>query len=133
MGNTVKRLSELNTIIFEATKPFKVPDDPMATTMETSKFLASTQGPIFRVIDITEVVDTLDFSNLMLAMAEERGKPGGADDPNVTTLFVGSGELVKIGAEALKEQEQYGKANVHLFESQEDALAFVREQAGEQK
>jgi hypothetical protein len=81
---------------------------------------------VYRIIDIGQV--TLPFSEMMVAMAAERGREGGANDPDVVTLFAGSHDMARLGVGALQQQEQYGKANAMLFPSEAEAIAFARSQ-----
>ena len=79
---------------------------------------------VYRIIDVTTM--DLTFPDMTAAMAAERGLEGGSGDPDVTTCFVGSGALVEIGTKALAEQDQYGKGNVKMFTSVDDAVDFIR-------
>ncbi len=70
----------------------------------------------------------LTFSELVMGMAEDAHHEGGMADPDVTTIFIGSGELVQLGVKSF-EQKQYGLVNpTNLFTSREDALAAIRKQ-----
>ena len=79
---------------------------------------------VFRIIDFTTA--KIDFSTIALGMAADRGE-GGIDDPDVTTVFVGTGQMVEMGVTAFKEQKRYGAVNpIELVTSVETALTLVR-------
>ena len=130
MSINATRMDEISTIILEAVPPSKFPDDPIANLEEAKKFKEHIGGHIYRLIDLSAVSADYTFSDVMIGMATERGKEGGADDPDVTTIFVGFGDVVELGAKSLQEQEQYGKGDVHLFNSQDEALRYIREREG---
>lgn len=124
MPTNITEMSDINLIILENTPPVEIPDVVLENTRQSAAFKQKLGTPIYRILDVSKV--DLQFSDMMVAMGAERGMEGGSSDPDVTTLFVGSGELVKMGTKALAEQDQYGKARVHLFTTQEEAIQFAR-------
>lgn len=125
MPMQISRVPNLPVIIFQYVGSAKAPDDMETTLKEVSAFKKERGGRVYRVIDMTKI--QVDFSLMMLGMAAEVGREGGSNDPDVTTIFVASGELLKFGAESLREQKQYGQAaQVHMVDTQEEALNFVR-------
>ncbi len=107
------------------------PNDSAEIRQAGVKFIQERGGHIYRVLDFRKTKMTFDI--MVNAMAEERKAPGGVGDPNVTTAFVGSAELVAFGVKALKEQKQYGQVPVELFSTVEDALVWVRARIAEKK
>ncbi len=102
-----------------------LPEEADKTRNEVAAFKKE-QGSdmVFRVIDFTRA--KIDFSTVALGMAADRGE-GGIDDPGVTTIFVGSGAMVKLGVDAFKEQKRYGVVNpIELVTSVDEALAIAR-------
>jgi len=67
------------------------------------------------------------FSDLVMAMASDMNPDGGINDPDVSTIYIGSGELLSFGAKAFQEQKQYGPTNIKaLVATLDDAIAFAR-------
>jgi hypothetical protein len=106
-------------------------DDAAKVRQEVVKFKQAQGGHVYRVLDFSKTQLTFDI--MVSAMAEERNQPGGVGDPDVTTVFVGTAELVAFGVKAMKEQKQYGQAKVELFTSVDEAVAFARSKIAEKK
>jgi hypothetical protein len=106
-------------------------DDSAKVRQEVVKFKQEKGTHIYRVLDFSKT--KLTFDVMVSAMAEERNQEGGVGDPQVTTVFVGSTELVAFGVKALKEQKQYGQAPVELFTSVDEALTRVRAKMAEKE
>ncbi|MBN1564675.1 MAG: hypothetical protein JXA10_12590 [Anaerolineae bacterium] len=129
MATEVTRVPGLPVVIIDNLPPIKVPDDQMVASTEAAKLKRELGRPVYRIIGVTKI--DLTFSDMVMAMGVDRDQEGGVGDDDVTTIFVGSGELVKMGTNALAEQDQYGgKGKVFMFTTQEEALAFVREREG---
>ena len=124
MAVKVTRVPDLPAVILENVEPFDPMQDTATNMEETVKVKRELGRPVYRIIDIRSF--NIAFSDMAVAMGAERNREGGAGDPEVTTCFVGSGTLVEIGSKALAQQDQYGKGNVKLFTSVEQALEFVR-------
>ena len=100
------------------------PDMAISSRAEVAKFQKAQGRMVHRILDFTGC--KVDFSGLVLSMASDQG-PGGIDDPNVTTIFVGTTQMVDLGANAFKEQKRYGAVNpVELFTSVDAAVDFAR-------
>ncbi len=117
--------SDLPVLIFTVVSHIKPPEDQELILKTVSDFKQKTGGHVYRVIDITGI--KLDFGMMVASMGAERGQPGGADDPDVTTIFVATDEIAKIGAKSLREQPQYGQGDVRMASSVEEALDIVRQ------
>ncbi|MBN2303183.1 MAG: hypothetical protein JXQ72_01820 [Anaerolineae bacterium] len=107
----------------------RMPHDPQADVVlslqAVSDFKKKRDGHVYRVVDLS--LFDLSFSEAMVAMGVEVGKDGGINDPDVSTVYVGSGEWVQFGVKAFREQEQYGTVNIlHLCETIEEGIAFAR-------
>jgi hypothetical protein len=64
-------------------------------------------------------------------MAADKG-PGGIDDPDVTTIFIGTHAMVKLGVNAFKEQKRYGAVNpIEFVTSVDEALALIHARIAE--
>lgn len=124
MAINVEKLASEAIIILYGSEPLAVPEDPMKVMQEVVNFKKEVGRPVYRVLDFSKT--NLTFSDMMMSMAFEREQSGGANDPDVSTVIVGTTEVVRLGAESLRSQEQYGKANVHFVTSVDEALAYIR-------
>lgn len=124
----ITKLEGLPAILLEHVQPFKVPEDPTMALQEAAAFKKEQGTHIYRILDIRQI--DMTFSDMMMAMEADRGKEGGAGDPDVTTIFIGSGKLVELGTKALAEQDQYGKGKVVMYTTTEEAIDYIQEQVG---
>ena len=113
------------TIIFTVIDPLTIPDDQIQQLQETVQFKQAVGKHIYRIMDFSTA--QIDFGMLVAGMANERGVPGGSNDPEVTTYFVGSDSMVQLGVKALQDYEHlYGKTDVRLATSVDEALADIQ-------
>lgn len=127
MSITFEKIDGLPILIGLCSPPLSAEDAlaNMAAAVELKK-----QYPGNKIYRVTDFSQGIDFSGMMICMATEKDREGGANDPDIETYFVGSSELVALGVQALKEQEQYGTPpNVHLFTSRDEALNLAIKQA----
>lgn len=124
MGYLATRIENHPIVLFEMQDPFQPDVDTLACAEHAAALQEELGGMVYRIIDVSKL--DVQFSDMMLAMGVEREAKGGAADPNITTCFVGSTELVQLGTSALAQQEQYGKGRVSLFESVDAALGFIQ-------
>jgi hypothetical protein len=125
MSIAITRLSDDKTILIAVFPPPRIPDDVTNLAQEVVNFKKAVGGHIYRVLDFTKL--PMSFSDLVMGMGSDRNAEGGINDPDVSTVFVGSGEWVEFGVKAFREQAQYGQTNVkHICASVDEALAFVR-------
>jgi len=115
----------LPVIFFTYKGGFELPGDIEKSLKEMVAFKRQVGGHVYRIINLLDI--QLTFGDMVSAMGLERGREGGSEDPDVTTIFVIDSEILKFGAQALREQEQYGKGDVRATSSPEEALAIVRE------
>jgi hypothetical protein len=125
MSIETTHLPEDYTILVTIIPPPKFPDDVINLSQEVVSFKKAVGGHIYRILDFTKLPMT--FSDLVMGMGSDRNTEGGINDPDVSTIFIGSGEWVEFGVKAFREQAQYGETNVkHVCISVDEALAFVR-------
>jgi hypothetical protein len=106
------------------TEPFAPLQDMPAAEQQFQESASTIQGILYRIIDVTRW--RIAFSDLMLVLdIDTRG--GSGVDPRVRTVIVGSGEMVTLGIEAMK-QQQYGAVNIPGFATMAEALVFVETQ-----
>ncbi|NLX09244.1 MAG: hypothetical protein GXY36_06275 [Chloroflexi bacterium] len=121
----IKELPGEPIIVFHVRLPHVPQDDVSETLKTTAEFKQKMGGHIYRIVDLS--LFNLSFSDAMLGMAAERGAEGGVNDMEMSTIFVGSGEMVKFGAKAFQEQKQYGETNVvFVCSTVEEGIAFAR-------
>lgn len=124
MPYTLTKLPDEPIIIVTLEDPFTV-EDAKNTAQETPQY-RSEDYVSFMISDASNI--TLPFSEMMMIMAEVAGEGAGKiNDPQMRVVSVGNDEMVKFAAEAYK-QDQYGAADVQMFEAVDDALQYVREQ-----
>jgi hypothetical protein len=102
------------------------PANDIETTLQAvTAFKHERGGHVYRLIDLLDF--ELTFGDMVSSMGFERGREGGADDRDVTSVFLSNADLAKLGASSLRDQQQYGQADVHIYNNKEDALKFIRE------
>ena len=130
MSIKVEKYPDIHTVLITMQEPLIVPDDAVGALATSAAFKKEQGCHIYRIMDFTQV--NLNFSDMMVGMATEKGHEGGLYDPDVSTIFIGSGELVELGVEALKNQPHYQGANVAgLVRTREEALEIARKLAEE--
>ena len=88
--------------------------------------------PVIWVIHNTTKLK-INFSALIMALVTlTKEGPEGFDDPRLRVAAVSKNELIKFAAKAAS-QRQYGSWQVWIFETYEEALAYVREDLAQQK
>ncbi len=125
MPTTCQRFPGEPIVLITMIPPINPTEDAPQASIEALKLKRETGGHVYRILDFSQI--KLTFTDLVLGMAEDAHHEGGMTDPDVTTAFVGSGELVQLGVKSLTEQKQYGAVNpTRLFTSVDAALADVR-------
>ena len=130
MSIKVEKYPEIHTVLITMVEPLTVPDDAVGALAASAEFKKDQGCCICRILDFSQV--KLNFSDMMVGMAAEKGHEGGLYDADVATVFIGSGELVELGVEALKSQPHYKGANVAgLVRTREEALEIAQKLAEE--
>ncbi|MBN1679248.1 MAG: hypothetical protein JW966_03085 [Anaerolineae bacterium] len=128
MVMVVKQLGDEPIIVITVTPPFDSYKD-VIQKLEAIEAIANTiDSPIiYRINDYSAVTQaSLDDIMTVLARETRSGSAGSLADPRVRSVAVGSDEMIRLAATSLK-QTQYGNLDVPLFESYDDALAYIRE------
>jgi hypothetical protein len=125
MGITVERIP--GEPILVATLSGDVTADHVRSMFERSAKLAEQiEGRVYRITDLSAI--KTKFSDLVEALAQaSKGQPGSSSDPRFCAVIVGDNQWSRMYSEGLK-QEQYGKYNIPLVSSLEDAMDYIREQ-----
>ncbi len=114
-------------LIVSIVPPLKSPDDVQASIQASAEFKKAQGGHVYRILDFKSLGQDLPFSALVNGMAQGLKTDGGVNDPDVSTIYVGSTEWVVFGVKALQNQAQYGPTNVlTLCESVDEAIAAAR-------
>jgi len=126
MKVTAKRLPNEPILIIKLYKDYVVGRDTAEMLSTVNGQIGADESGLYSIYDLTEMKMT--FGDLVMALSNQAQKaPGAMADPRVTTVIVGSSELVKFGAQAFQ-QEQYGNLKFPLYESVDEALKYAREQ-----
>jgi hypothetical protein len=105
--------------------PLTMPQDAEQILVDTLALMEKIKRPIYRVMDFTKT--NLQFSDMMVGMSYDKGRKGGTYDADITTVFVGSDDLVKLGTDAMMQQDHFKGAKVAgLATSVEEAVEIAR-------
>ncbi len=119
------------SLVFEG----RLTTEDLRQTEQVSLDLAKDlEKPTFRISDARQMqVSFPDLVVLLFDAAKARHNPGSLADPNFVDLIVVPPEgLVAFGTKSLG-QEQYGKLNIQVFDSIEDAFAHARAELARRK
>jgi hypothetical protein len=104
-------------------------DDLALLNQQVADILATTQGPVYRISD-TNLLSEGGFSDLMLALGEQRAHPlGSVMDPRVKPILVGTGPMLPI---VVRKVAQHTGVTMPLFATLDEALAYARAQIAAQ-
>jgi hypothetical protein len=132
MSIDIKRMPEDRAILIVMLPPPVIPKDTVDLQQAVSGFKKEIGGHVYRIVDLTKM--PVKFSDLVMAMASDMNPDGGINDPDVSTIYIGSGELLSFGAKAFQEQKQYGPTNIKaLVATLDEALAFARTDTANKK
>ena len=101
--------------------------DSTAVAVQLLEFLDKNPGPVYYIADMRDI--KIKFSDLVMGMSQSFTDPHSPyANPRMTTYTVASDLLISLGVKAASEQQQYGKADVKMYKSVDDALAEIRKQ-----
>ena len=124
MPATVTRLPNEPIVVVKITPPADPQKEVGEVTQAIAEMFEGKEGPIYRINDFTDA--NLSFPVLVTGLAlETQGLPGSFSDPRVKMVFVGTSDMVELGAKSMR-QEQYGGLDILLFATLDDALAHIR-------
>ncbi len=121
MPFSVEQVPNQPIFVITLSEPFDQAKEAPASDWKFQELIATVQGTIYRVIDLTRW--TIPFNDMINGLASDTRGGAGAD-PRIHTVIVGSGEMVEFGVKAMK-QRQYGAKEIPLFASLDEALAYV--------
>jgi hypothetical protein len=127
VGNSLSQVPDQPILIAKFTPPFDPVKDSSAIAVQLLEFLDKSAGTVYYIADMRDI--KIKFSDLVMGMAQAFTDPQSPyANPRVRTYTVASDLLINLGAKAASEQQQYGKANVKMFKSVDEALAEIRKQ-----
>ncbi len=128
----IKELTGEPIIVCAIRLPHTPQDDVRMSQEAVSAFKKKMDGHVYRIIDLSQF--NLSFSDAVMGMAADRNEDGGVNDPTISSIYVGSSEMVKFGAKAFQEQDQYGKTNVvHVCSTVDEGIAYARAELQKQQ
>ena len=105
------------------------PHDPVNDTIGLSEELTKTLNEISDTVYYIADMSSLDvsFADLTVGLAQAYRTPGSPyANPRLKTFPVGSAGMIKFGVEAASQQANYGKQQIKLYASREEALETIR-------
>ena len=120
MGFTIEELNDAPVIVITVNPPVDDKSGPTQIGDAALAFQKEKNGQVVRIIDLTEV--KFSFGDVAQGMATDVAFL----DPNIKTIIVGTDALVKMAGEAFK-QDQYGKVDVPVFASMDEAVEAARQ------
>jgi hypothetical protein len=128
MKFAVERLPDTPVVLITIGDQYVVGKDTADLQMLVDSRVGAGETGLYAIWDLRKFPMT--FSALVQGMGNQAQKaPGAMADPRLNTIIIGSSELVKLGIEAFK-QAQYGGLKFPLYETVDEALAYVRAQTG---
>ncbi|MEM6283290.1 MAG: hypothetical protein AAF787_13935 [Chloroflexota bacterium] len=122
MPFTINKIPNEPIIVVTLYDPFTV-EDARQTAIDIQQY-RSDDYVSFMISDASQI--TSPFSQMVEIMGEVAGEGAGKiNDPQMRVVSVGTDEMVKLSAEAYR-QEQYGSADVQIFSNVDEALTYVR-------
>ncbi len=121
MTIVVEQLDNDPIIVATIFEPVDMAVDPQKNRELCNEIARKYEGKVYRIIDFTHF--ELTFSQMVMGLAEDIR----LSERNIVPLIVGNTNLVRLQAEAMK-QEQYGGFEAKVFTSVDAAIAYAREQ-----
>jgi hypothetical protein len=121
MTVNIKHLAPKPIVLVEIADPFNPLVEAPPMMGEAGAIAATLPGEVYLLIDVSQWNITFDKLVDLLATGL---RTGASRQSNLHPVLVGSGALVKLGVEAMK-QRQYGGLQAQMFTSQEQAIAYI--------
>lgn len=121
----VEHKTELQTIIITYHSPYSIEVDLPKANQAIVDMLEKTDGTLNYIADMSDI--DVDFSTLVEGMRAAFKDPNSVfSNPRLNMLTILESDLLKMGAKAVSEQEQYGKIPIQMFDNVDDALAHIK-------
>lgn len=113
-----------NILISTIVNPLDLNTDPLKSLGEIQEILNKTEGVLHIIADCREVHPS--FSDVVTGMASTSREGSPLRNDRLRTVIVAQGEIFTNMAEWYK-QNQYGKLDMPLFKTVDEAIAFVKQ------
>jgi hypothetical protein len=127
MAYTIEKLPDEPIIILTVRDPLGTPAEHRKSHEEMVAVINTIEGNVYRITDMREL--NINFADMLHRIAEEaKARSAGAmSDERIKGIVVGSHDMVRLGTQALS-QQQYGGLKIPLFERLEEALDYARDE-----
>jgi hypothetical protein len=125
MPYEVKILPAEPIVFVSITPPFNPLSDVPEAYTKAAQLSQTIPGTVFMLSDVSTI--SLSLDDMINGMAMLRGVL--PKDNRYRFLAIGSAELIKFAAQAMK-QAQYGNVDIRLFASLDEAVAHVHAELG---
>jgi hypothetical protein len=131
MSYTVEKLPGEPILISVMGEAYDIGRDVSASAQQLLDLLETMDVPVFLVADMREI--RANFGDVVAGLgAATRGEAAVFRHPNIReVVVVTTSDLLGMGAKALG-QLQYGGLRASVFESLDEALAYVRDRVAEE-
>lgn len=130
MSFKFERVPNEPIVIGTLSNPYDPAPDVEGISMALIQVLNETSETIYYVADMSDL--NVSFSDLTMGLAQAFRTPGSPyANPRLKTLPVGSAGMIKFGVEAASQQSNYGKQQIKLYASVDEALAIARSEIAE--
>jgi hypothetical protein len=107
---------------------FALPSEPLAEAQQLRDYIIQTaptvEGMLYTISDLSET--ELTFSDIAVGLNEiTKNVIHASQVPEFIPILVGTSAQVKLLSEFAK-QEQYGRQELHVYSTLDDALTYVR-------
>jgi hypothetical protein len=107
------------------TNPHLPVEDTEGLSKELNQVLSEIPGTVYYIADMSKL--SVSFADLTVGLAQAYRTPGSPyANPRLKTFPVGSASMIKFGVEAASKQENYGKQQIQLYSSVEEAMNVAR-------
>jgi hypothetical protein len=123
MAFELKKLEGEPIVIATYKEPYDPKEDVVGTNRMVAEVLEEFEGDIYFINDIRQV--KLTFPRVVQTMAAAFRDSTTLAPDRVHGIAVGAGNMLKLFVDSAK-QIQYGKIDIELFDTTEEAIAFIR-------
>lgn len=115
----VKQLGDEPIIILTVIPPTDVKTEPQQTLEIINAIAQRIPGLVYRISDISRL--DITFEMLVAGLADDIRNSA----PNIRHIVVGKGDMIELGAAAIK-QQHYGAQEGYIVASVEEGVALAR-------
>jgi hypothetical protein len=127
VGHTITQMPDEPIIVATFTNPFDPVKDAVPVAGYLLEHLKNTTGRVYYIADMSGL--KINFSDLVQGMSQAFTDPNSPYvNPRLATFTVAGDTLISVGVKAAAEQQRYGKANIKLYRSINQAMSEIRKQ-----